>query len=226
MALLAGCAGGDRAPQTAAAAPLQQQLPAPEETTIPIAGPNTRLGPNDEIAVTVFGVEDLSRSSLVIDASGNIGMPLIGQVQAAGRTPAELSATIADRLRGRYLRNPNVAVDIKQSRSQLVTVEGAVQSPGVYPVIGRLTLLGALATARGMQDDARVRQVVVFRTIDGQRMAARFDVRQIRAGAATDPQIYGNDLVVVGENNSGIRRVLGDVLSTLPVLGFFTTIAR
>ena len=227
VALLAGCARGDRSPATSASAvPLQQALPVPEQVTIPVVPQDTRLGPNDEIAVDVFGVAELSRTSVVIDASGNIALPLIGTLPAAGRTPVELSNTIADRLRGRYLKNPRVAVDIRQSRSQLVTIEGAVAQPGVYPVVGRLTLLGALATARGMQDNARARQVVVFRTINGERMAARFDVPAIRAGGFPDPQIYGNDLVVVGENNSSIRRVLGDVLSTLPVLGFFTSIAR
>ncbi|PND67790.1 polysaccharide export protein, partial [Escherichia coli] len=85
----------------------------------------------DTIQVDVFNVPDLSRE-MQVDASGRIAMPLVGTVDARGKTAQELAATVETALRGRYVRNPEVTVNIKSSVSQVVTIDGQVVEPGLY----------------------------------------------------------------------------------------------
>jgi polysaccharide export outer membrane protein len=177
-----------------------------------------RIAPMDKINVNVFQVESLS-GEFQVDSAGVISFPLIGTVEAQGKTAPELGKAIAQRLGAKYLQNPNVQVSIKESVAQTVTVDGSVRQPGVYPVKGSITLMRAVALARGASEDANTNRVIVFRTIKGQRMAAAFDRAAIRRATADDPVIYGNDIVVV--DGSRARSVFGYVLASLPLLSFF-----
>src|SRR5690606_7709726 len=98
-----------------------------------------------------------------------------------------------------YLQSPQVSVFVKEFTSQRVTVEGAVNKPGIYPITGRTSLLQAVALSEGLSPLADPSAVIIFRTIGGQRMAALFDLREIRAGNMEDPQIYGDHIVVVDQ---------------------------
>lgn len=181
-----------------------------------------RLGPLDTINITVFQEPDLSVKEAQIDASGMVNFPLIGAVPAAQRTAAELAHDIAERLNSRYLINPQVSVSVVDSVSQKVTVEGNVQQPGVYDVEGNMTLLRALALARSPTRVAATDKVVIFRTVNGQKMGAIFDVGAIRRGKMADPQILGNDVVVVGF--SALKGSFRDILSVAPALATFAVI--
>lgn len=220
--LLAGCAGSSPTlgPASKAVA-VQQELPAPDPLQSARVQRTFVLGPFDEIKVSVFGAAELAREGMV-DSSGNFSMPLLGQVAAAGNTPAQLEQIIADRLRGRFLRNPEVTVSVTKVQSRTVTVDGAVALPGVYPVVGDTTLQQVVAQARGATEFAQLREVVVFRTIENQRMAALFNLEAIRAGQAVDPQIYSDDIVVVGTNTG--RRNFRDIIQSIPILGVFTPV--
>ena len=215
---LGACGSGTRLDESSTAVRVAGVLPAPDSDAIPVNVTNYRLGPLDEITVSVFGAPELDREGAV-DAAGNFAMPLTGTVMAAGKTPNELATAIEDKLRGPYLRDPKVSVNIKAAKSQLVTVDGEVAEPGVYPVIGRMTLQQAVASAQGASQAANIKSVIVFRTVDGQRMAAMYNLRDIRSGRVADPQIYGNDIVIVGENAT--RRWLRDAAMTFPLLGRF-----
>lgn len=219
--VLSSCGAGTRLDQTSTAVRVADQLPEPDSPEIAINPTNYRLGPTDQIAVTVFGAPELDREG-AIDAAGNFAMPLAGTVQAGGKTPDQLARSIEDGLRGPYLRDPKVSVNIKQALGHLVTIDGEVREPGVYPVLGKMTLQQAVATAKGASDAANISNVIVFRTVGGQRMAAMFNLKDIRSGRYEDPQIYGNDIVVVGENAT--RRFLRDVAITFPVLARFVPI--
>lgn len=179
-----------------------------------------RIGATDKLSVTVFQVPDLSFPELVVDASGNIQMPMIGSVQAAGLTPNQLSSDIARRLGERYLRNPQVTVTVKEAASQKVTVDGAVTRPGVYEMRGRTTLLQAVAMAEGPSQTANVESVAVFRTVEGRRMVAVFDLAAIRNGTAEDPMILGDDVVVV--DTSRLNTALREAVSALPAFAIFS----
>jgi polysaccharide biosynthesis/export protein len=194
---------------------------------MPAAGPNMsqadyKISPLDSIDVSVFGEPDLSVKAVQVDAAGTLALPLVGTVQAAGMTASQLARTLEGRFGQKYLRNPQVTVTVAASLSQKVSIQGEVNEPGVYELKGPTTLLQALSMAKGELRTASLDQVVVFRTVNGKRMGAVFDVRLIRAGSANDPQIVGNDVVVVGFSEA--RRMWDDILRTMPILNVFRAI--
>ena len=178
-----------------------------------------RIGPLDTIGVNVFREPDLTFEELKVDSTGNIPFPLIGTIRAAGKTAGELSSELAARLGERYLKNPQVSVLVVSSVSQRVTVDGSVTEPGVYEISGGTTLIEALARAKGPTRVADLDEVVVFRTINGQRTGAIFDLRRIRAGISADPAIVGGDVIVVGY--SAVKGGFREFLSAAPLLGVF-----
>jgi polysaccharide export outer membrane protein len=177
------------------------------------------MGVGDKLNVRVFQVADLSFENLVIDTSGNVQLPLIGSVRGAGRTASEMASDIADRLAAQYLRDPQVTVTVTEAASQKITVDGAVTKPGVYEMRGSTTLLQAIAMAEGPTRVADLTKVAVFRTIDGRRAVALFDLAAIRQGRANDPQVLGDDIVVV--DTSQVNSVMREVLAALPGLAVF-----
>ena len=181
-----------------------------------------RIGALDTVDVTVFQEPDLSAKALQVDAAGQIALPLVGTVQATGKTPAELSRELEKLLGAKYLRNPQVTVTVAASVSQKVSIQGEVREPGVYPLSGPTTLLGVLSMAKGESEVASLKQVVVFREINGQRMGAMFDVASIRKGQAADPTIQGNDMIVVG--SSGAKKFWRGVVNAAPVFSIFRPI--
>lgn len=192
------------------------ELPAPDRGDIVGADRPYLIGPFDKLVIDVFGIEELSEKEVQTDASGRISFPLAGVVEAAGKTPAEVELEIESRLRGAYVRDPQVTVNLKDTVSQVVTVDGEVKEPGLYPVIGRMTLMRAIATAKGTAEFAKLDDVVIFRTVKGQQLAALYNLRQIRRGAYSDPEVFANDVVVVG--NSNARRLFRDALQIVPLL--------
>lgn len=178
----------------------------------------TVLGPGDVIDVKVYLVDSLSGEQ-VIDNTGRIKVPLIGAVTAAGKTTDALGADIAAALGARYLQNPDVQVLLKTPVARLVTVDGSVVQPGLYPVSGQISLLQTIALARGTAQGANPNRVVVFRTIGGQRMAASFDLESIRDGKMDDPAIYPEDIVVVDGSTLSATWTL--LIQTLPLVALF-----
>jgi polysaccharide export outer membrane protein len=178
-----------------------------------------RIGPSDKLSISVFQVEDLSFEEIFVDASGKLQLPLLGSVQAAGLTPAELSTDLERRLGERYLRNPRVSVSVSEAASQKITIDGAVMKPGVYEMRGRTTLLQAVAMAEGGTRIADLKKVAVFRTVEGRRMIAVFDLAAIRRGQSADPQVLGDDIVVVDTSRLNAR--YRDIIEILPGLAVF-----
>jgi polysaccharide export outer membrane protein len=218
---LSACGASTQLDERSRAVHVAQTLGAPDSPEPAVDLSNYRLGPADEIAVSVFGAPELDREG-AIDAAGSFSLPLVGSVSAAGKTPQELANAIQDKLRGRYLKNPSVTINVKEAKAQTVTVDGEVKEPGVYPIVGRMTLQQAVATAKGASEAAAIENVIVFRTVDGQKMAAMFNLRDIRSGRYPDPAIYGNDIVVVGENAT--RRFLKDITGFIPGLATFVPV--
>jgi polysaccharide export outer membrane protein len=186
------------------------------------AGPMAeyRIGPLDSLDVTVFQIQDLSLKKVQVDAGGRLRLPLIGAVDAGGRTAAELSADIAARLREKYLQDPQVAVVVVEALTQKVTVEGAVNEAGVFPLKGRTGLLEAVAEAKGESRTGNPRRVAIVRNVDGAPHAARFDLTAIRAGRARDPEVVAGDTVVVDGSRAGI--LWRNLVETLPALVVFS----
>lgn len=214
--LLAACGGPQLDPSAITAATVTDLSTVNVDQLAP---GEYRIGAQDKLNVRVFQVEDLSFDEIVVDSSGFIQMPLIGAVRASGLTPAELSSDLAMRLGERYLRNPQVAVSVVEAASQKVTVDGAVTKPGVYVMRGRTSLLQAVAMAEGPSRVADLTKVAVFRTINGERNVALFDLEAIRQGRAQDPEVLGDDIIVV--DTSRLNSAMRDVVTALPALAIF-----
>lgn len=190
------------------------ELPAPERQDLILQQRSYLIGPLDRVAIDVYGVGELSRT-IQVDASGTIALPLAGILVAAGKTPNELADMIAARLRGRYIRDPQVTVNT-ETVNQFITVDGEVRTPGLYPVSGRMTLIRAIARAEGETDFANTSYVVVFRRVNNHDMAALYDLRAIRQGIYSDPEVFANDVVSVGESRS--RRVFQTLIQSSALL--------
>lgn len=196
-------------------------MPPSVETIVVSSTPgNTsyKVGPQDVLDVTVFKAPELSRQVQVAE-SGTIGMPLIGEVAAAGRTAQEIEREIAQRLGASYLQSPQVSIFVKEFNSQRITVEGAVKKPGVFPYRGRATLIQSIALAEGIDQAVASTEIVVFRQVDGRRHAARFDLEEIRSGTVPDPAIQPGDVVLV--NTSGAKSAFNNFVKVLPMATVF-----
>jgi len=190
-------------------------LPPPQRADLVAADRPALVGPLDSIKVDVFNVPELTRE-LQVDASGYIAMPLIGSIDARGKTADELARFIEGKLRDRFVKNPDVTVNIKSSVSQVVTVDGQVTEPGLYPVTNQSTMLRAIAAAKGLAEFADPRDVVILRTVGGQRMAALYNIEAIRRGIYADPVIYANDEIIVGDSPKS--RALKTLIQVTPAL--------
>jgi polysaccharide export outer membrane protein len=198
--------------------PYDRVLSAPDEVKFQTLEINYKIAPMDKLGIKVFRMDDLS-GEYDVDLAGNISLPLIGQVQAANLTTAQLDDLLTQKLGAKYLEHPDVSVAIKSSTAHVVTVDGAVREGGSFPVGGPISLIQAVAMARGTTEDANARRVAVFRTIGGRRQAAAFDLTSIRRGQSPDPQIYPGDIVVV--DGSSVKATQKQILQSIPLLSIF-----
>jgi polysaccharide export outer membrane protein len=182
------------------------------------ARPDASITPLDHLEVTVFREPDLSVEDVLVDESGHIALPLVGGIVASGKSTDELSTEIAAKLR-EYVKQPEVAVTLKQAASRRVTVTGSVIQPGVYPIEGRLTLLQAVALARGPSQVAAMDDAFIFRSSNGQRQVARFNLDAIAKGKAPDPEVISGDTVSLG--SSGFKTAWRDVMDTVRSFNIF-----
>ncbi|HXB57836.1 MAG TPA: polysaccharide biosynthesis/export family protein [Vicinamibacteria bacterium] len=191
----------------ALAAPARGQAPAsapPPTAPSPVAAPDYRVGPGDVLEVTVFGNDDLSRTSTV-QTSGVIALPLLGEVEVAGLTLPEVQRKLTTLLARDYLVNPQVEVKVKEYQSQFVSVVGEVNSPGRKSLRGRTRLIDVLVEAGGFTPRASG-DVQIARREGSFEGGARI-LRMRLSGSAPSPQDQVN-LEVPLRN--------GDLITALP----------
>ncbi|MBG9389052.1 polysaccharide biosynthesis/export family protein [Caenimonas aquaedulcis] len=207
--------------------PGARRAPVPQSMSVPLVslGKDYRVGPNDLIDIEVLDLDNLKRT-VRVNAAGAISMPLIGQVVVAGLSSQEVEQLIADRYREKYLQNPQVSIFIKEFTTERITVEGAVNRPGIFPLTGQITLLRALALAGGFAPIANSSQVMLYRVNDQRvREVAVYDIEKIRAGKNDDPPIRGDDLIVVQRDSTRVMlkdslfRDIIDSINPFSVLG-------
>jgi len=206
---LSGCSNGPRLGEADAPLVVTQlaELPPPDGFDVAADAYTYRVAPLDKLSLIVTGVPELT-GLFHTDSSGRFVLPYIGEVAARGLTTAELSSRIEDDLRsGNYVNDPHVAVNIEEAGSLAFTVDGQVNDPGDFTATPGLTLMRAVAQAKGVNEFARLNDVVVFRTVKGQSLAALYDLDAIRDGTYADPRIYPADVVVVGDT-AATRRLL------------------
>jgi len=198
--------------------PYNLTLAPPDPPKTVSLGNDYRIAPADKLDIKVLKSTELT-GEYQVDLAGNISLPLVGEVAAADMTTAQLDTKITDLLGQKYFENPDVAVGIKESAKRSITVDGAVKSAGAFPATRDLSLMQADALAGGINEDANARRVAVFRTIDGKRQAAAFDLVSIRRGQNPDPKIYPGDIIVVDGNS--VKGTWKQILNGIPLLAIF-----
>jgi len=123
------------------------------------------IGNEDLLAINVWKEPDLSRS-IPVRSDGKISLPLVGEVQATGRTPLQLEQDIAGKLRN-YIAEPEVTVMVQEIHSQKFNILGQVMKPGSYSLESASTVLDAIAAAGGFRDFANQKHIYVLRQNPG-----------------------------------------------------------
>ncbi len=213
--LVAGCAGAPplkTSPYVQVVGATELPPPSPDDPSAQFY----RIGELDRLLVDVQGFAELTEREFQVDAAGRLSIPIAGSMTIAGATPDEAERRIADALLLAHVRQPRVSVNVKESLSRFVTVDGQVVQPGNVPIVNQMTLMRAIAAAKGASEFAKLDDVVVFRKVNGQQMAALYNLGAIRRGNYGDPVLYPLDIVVVG--NSPARRMFRDIISMAPLL--------
>ncbi len=194
--------------------------PVTSATARSIEDAELRIGAQDLLLVEVFQADDYKIEARVSNL-GQISLPLIGKLQAAGKTVSELEKELASRLGKDYFQDPQVMVTVKEFTSQRITIEGNVNKPGIYSLQGQTTLLQALAMAEGVNDLADYSNVQVYRKNGGANSPLNFDLEDIRSGKLADPPVLSEDTIIV--HRSGAKSFVKSVTDTLRGFVTFTT---
>lgn len=156
------------------------------------------IGTGDVLSINVWKEPDITRA-IPVRSDGNISLPLVGEVQAAGRTPLKLEQDIADRLKN-YISEPEVTVIVQQINSQKFNILGQVARPGSYPLASAATVLDAIAIAGGFRDFAKKKSIYVLRqNADGTQTRLAFNYKDVIKGQnlQQNVKLQPHDTVVV-----------------------------
>jgi len=177
-----GGAGASAAPSTAAPSTAAAASQNADNSTAPKPHDDTFvIGNDDVLAINVWKEPDISRS-IPVRSDGKISLPLVGEVQAAGRTPLKLEQDIASKLKS-YIEEPEVTVIVQQINSQKFNILGQVNKPGTYPLTNSATVLDAVALAGGFRDFAKQKSIYVLRqNADGSQTRIPFNYKEVVKG--------------------------------------------
>jgi polysaccharide export outer membrane protein len=159
--------------------------------------PDYRIGPKDLLNISVFGLDELSKTVRVSE-EGKITFSPLGGVDVEGLTKVELEEKLSQLLEEKYLQNPQVTVFIMEYQSKRVSVLGAIRNPGPYELLGRQTLLQIISQAGGITNEAGNDIIVI---------------RQHEDGASTSLKISIDDLILKGDARLNIPLQLNDVIN-------------
>lgn len=149
--------------------------PAVDERFVQAFNQPYRLDAGDRLRVIVFGQENLT-NTYTVDDGGSVTMPLVGMVKARGHTTKDLERTITTKLSARYLRDPNVSVEIERYRPFFVL--GEVNQAGQFPYVSNMTGETAVAIAGGFSPRARKDHILVTRKVDGVVVSQEVPINQ------------------------------------------------
>jgi polysaccharide export outer membrane protein len=187
-------------------------------------GPDTGtyvFGPNDQLMIRALDAEEISDKTYRIDSDGNLTLPMIGRLKAAGLTAGQLESELVSRLE-KYIRHPKVAVSVTELHSQPVSVIGAVMNPGVIQLQGKKTLVEVLSMAGGVRNDAG--QSVVITRRQGWGTLPLANVRQDEKGQSSTAEVRLKDVLEARNPAENIPIFPNDIISvsraeTIYVLG-------
>lgn len=181
----------------------QRPAPAGQPTTQPQSVPEASrpsdytIGPEDVLGIVFWREPDMN-GDVTVRPDGRITIPVIGEMQAAGRRPEELQAAIAAAA-SKYISNVNVVVVVRTINSRKIFVTGRVTNPGTYPIMGPLTVMQAIALAGGLTEYANSKGITVLRNENGKSRTISFNYQDIARGKSLEQNILlkPGDTVVV-----------------------------
>ncbi|HEX5234132.1 MAG TPA: polysaccharide biosynthesis/export family protein [Silvibacterium sp.] len=157
-----------------------------------------KIGIDDVLTINVWHEPDLSRN-ITVRPDGKISLPLVGEVQAAGKTPPQLEAELRSSL-SQFIKGPELTVIVAEIRSLRVNIIGQVVHPGTFAITQQMGVLDIIAEAGGLKEFAKQKKIYVLReTSAGQRIRMSYDYRDVLRGKknAQDIMLRANDTVVV-----------------------------
>jgi polysaccharide biosynthesis/export protein len=159
--------------------------------------PGYKIGPQDVLKIDVWREDQLTRT-VPVRPDGKITLPLLNDVQAAGLSPMELAGSIREELKN-YINNPQVTVSVTEINSRRVYVNGEVVRAGAFPLLPQMTVLQALSSSGGFTQFARVKNIYVLRTQNGQKIKLPFNYKAAINGknAEQDIELQPGDVIVV-----------------------------
>ena len=166
--------------------------------TSPVTTPDYQIGADDILAINVWKEPDLCRT-VPVRPDGKITMPLLGELQASGRTPRRLQQEIQQGLQA-YISVPEVTVTVQEVRSLKFNIVGQIVKPGSYPLSESMTVLDAIAIAGGLGEFAKDNSIYVLRiSADGSSVRLPFRYRQVLKGSnlSQNVRLQSRDTVVV-----------------------------
>lgn len=162
-----------------APAPAAAQPPAPSRSAEQVEGDYV-IGPGDVLQIFVWKEPDLTRD-VTVRVDGKITVPLLGDLAAAGRTPQQLGTDLGKAL-GRFLSSPQVTLGVSQANSSRFYVMGQVNTPGVFPLAGRVTVLQGLALAGGLREFAKADGIQIIRQVTGTQTFIPVNYKKLEDG--------------------------------------------
>lgn len=156
------------------------------------------IGTGDVLAINVWKETEVSRV-VPVRSDGRISLPLVGEIQAGGRTPKQLETEISAKLKD-YVSEPEVTVIVQEIKSQKFNVLGMVMKPGSYVLTNPTTILDAIAMAGGFRDFAKQKDIYVLRrSVDGNQARLPFNYKDVVKGHKSTQNIalQSNDTIVV-----------------------------
>jgi polysaccharide export outer membrane protein len=183
-------------PQTAtAAAPAQ----APRASGMPTANDAAYvIGPNDELNVSVWEQPDLSRA-VPVRPDGMISLPLVNDIQAAGKTPMQLMSALVAKYATLGIKSPLVTVTVTAIKSQFIYILGNVGHAGTFPLVPGMTVVQAIASAGGLTLFAKQTKIEIRRNENGQTLRLAFNYKEVMKGVHPEQDIVlkPNDTIFV-----------------------------
>jgi polysaccharide export outer membrane protein len=191
-------AAAQQRPTTASPARVAAAAPAARASGTDDKGvvtPEYLLGPGDKLRIEVYRDPQMSQS-VQVRPDGKVTLPLVGDLEASGRTPVELRDTVTRALK-EYMNNPVVTVIVVEATTATAYVVGGVSHPGAVPVLGHLTVLQALAMAGGLTDFADRKNIRVLRKAGAGTQSIPFNYKDAIKGSAPSVDLRAGDTVVV-----------------------------
>lgn len=180
-----------------AQAPVAPQPPPGQTIEDPQLPSDYVIGPEDVLAIVFWRDADMT-ADVVVRPDGRITLPLINDLQAAGLKPEELRARITEAA-SKLIESPNVSVRVREIRSRKVYITGMVSNPAHYPLLGPTNVMQLIATAGGVLEYAKSKDIRVLRSENGRQVAHRFNYNDVRQGRNLQQNIdlKPGDVVIV-----------------------------